>query len=75
MKRQVTAMITCSVGGQQQLARKLDSFLSDLNKTKENLKLELTTVLRRLGLDRNSAGVVTAETAGVARVCSLRHSE
>ncbi|OAE26257.1 hypothetical protein AXG93_3667s1000 [Marchantia polymorpha subsp. ruderalis] len=75
LKRRVTAMIACSVGGQCYLARKLDLFLSDLEETKKNLELELSAVLRRLGLDRNSAGMVTAKSAGVALVSSSRHSE
>ncbi|OAE22177.1 hypothetical protein AXG93_3271s1200 [Marchantia polymorpha subsp. ruderalis] len=72
---QVTAMIACSVGGQRQLARKLDVFLFGLDETKENLELELTAILCRLGLERISEGVVTAGYDGVVSVCSSRHSK
>lgn len=69
------AMIACNVGGQRLLARKLDVFLFGLDEVKKKLELELTAVLRRLGLDRNSKDVVTARSAGDAPVCSLRHCE
>lgn len=73
--RRVTAMIACSVGGHRQLAKKLDAFLLSLDETKENLELQFTTILRRLGLDRNLAGAATARSACNALVCSSWHSE
>lgn len=51
LERWATAMIACSVSGQRQLARKLDVFLTTLCEAMANLELELTFVLRRLGLD------------------------
>lgn len=53
---------------------KLDSFISGLEETKKNLELEVSTALRRLMVDMNSAGVVTAGSAGVAPVGSSHHS-
>lgn len=44
------------------------TFLSGLEKTKENLQLEISTVLRRLGLYKNLAHVVTVGSVGVAVV-------
>lgn len=75
LERRVTTIITCSGGGQRQLARKLDSNLSGLEETKENLELKLSAVLRMLGLHRSSAGVLTAGLAGIAPVASSRHSK
>ncbi|OAE18539.1 hypothetical protein AXG93_1451s1000 [Marchantia polymorpha subsp. ruderalis] len=68
LERRVTAMIACSVDGQQQSTGKLNVFFS-------GLKLERTAVLRRLGLDRNLGGAVIAGAASVVPVCSSQHSE
>lgn len=63
-------MITCSVSGQRQLARKLDVFLTSSCEAIANLELELTTVLRRLGLDRKSDSAATTDSTGGMHVRS-----
>lgn len=57
-------MITCSVSGQRQLARKLDAFLTSSCEAMANQELELMAVVRRLGLDRKSDSAATADSAG-----------
>ncbi|OAE27677.1 hypothetical protein AXG93_3137s1170 [Marchantia polymorpha subsp. ruderalis] len=64
----VTAMIACSVSGQRQLARKLDVFLTSSCEAMANLELELTTIVRRLGLDRKSDSKATTDSADVMSV-------
>ncbi|OAE36019.1 hypothetical protein AXG93_838s1050 [Marchantia polymorpha subsp. ruderalis] len=59
----------------KKLARKLDLFLFSLEEMKKNLALEVLTVLRRIEVERNSAGVATTGSAGVAPVDSLNQSE
>lgn len=61
----VTAMTSCNVSGQCDLARKLDVFLFGLDDTKD-LELDMTVVLRRLGLDWNLEGAATVGSVGGA---------
>ncbi|OAE30494.1 hypothetical protein AXG93_4694s1000 [Marchantia polymorpha subsp. ruderalis] len=74
LERRATAMIKCSVSGQRQLARKLDAFLTSSCEAMSNLELELTVVLRRLGLDQKSDGKAIANSADVMLVQSSHQS-
>lgn len=69
------AIITCSVSGQRQLARKLYVFLSSSCEAIRNLELELTVVLRRLVLDRKSDSASPADSARDVHVRTLQHSK
>lgn len=49
-----------------QLGRMVNFFISGLEETNENLKLELSAVSSRIEVDSRSAGVATATSAKVA---------
>lgn len=68
-------MIVYSVSEQRQLARKLNAFFPSSCEAMANLKLELTDVLHRLGLDRKSDSVATADSAGGISVRSSHQSK
>lgn len=48
------------------LGKKINSFISGLEETKENIELELSAVLSRKGVDMSSMDVATAASADVA---------
>lgn len=75
LERRVTALIATSEGGHRPLGRKLDWFISGWEYTKKKLTMEVSAALRRIGVDRNSADVATAESIGVASVGVSHHSE
>ncbi|OAE22615.1 hypothetical protein AXG93_2272s1010 [Marchantia polymorpha subsp. ruderalis] len=70
LERRVTALIACSARGHWQLGKKLDLFISGLEETKVNLELKVLAALRRIGVSRNSAGVITIGSAGITLVGS-----
>ncbi|OAE35046.1 hypothetical protein AXG93_3253s1120 [Marchantia polymorpha subsp. ruderalis] len=57
---------TSEVAEHRQLGRMFNSFIFGLEETRENLELELATVLRRIGVDRSSTGVAIAASVDVA---------
>lgn len=65
LERRVTELIASSVAQQRQSNSKLNSFISGLEESKENLKLELSATLNEIGVDSNSASMVTVESASV----------
>lgn len=65
LERRLRALETCEIVEHKQFARILSSFISELEEIKENLELELTSVLSRIGVIRCSAGVTTAALVAV----------
>lgn len=71
----MTAMIACSVSGQRQLVRKLDAFLTSSCEAMAKLKLELTAILRRLGLVWKLDSAATVDSAGRVPIWSSHKSK
>ncbi|OAE19344.1 hypothetical protein AXG93_4134s1060 [Marchantia polymorpha subsp. ruderalis] len=74
LEGRVTELLASGVAEQRQVGRKLNLFISDLE-TKENLELELSAALSRIGVDTNSACVVTTESTGVMHVGGSHHNQ
>lgn len=66
LERQVKKLEVSGVVGYRKLGRKLNLFISSWEETKENLELELSSVLSTIGVDKSSAGVATTISADVA---------
>lgn len=74
--RQLMGMKISGAAGHKQLVRLIKSFSSGLEEARENLELEILSVLRRLGADGSLEYVVTAASDGTAlESCSPRAVE
>lgn len=64
LERRLRALESSEIIGRRQLGRLVSSFISDLEETRENLELELSAVLRRIGVVRSSLGVAVTPVGG-----------
>ncbi|OAE31355.1 hypothetical protein AXG93_4510s1310 [Marchantia polymorpha subsp. ruderalis] len=64
---------TSKIVEHRQLGRLVSSFIFNLKETWENLELEFSTVLHRIGVVRCSAGVATVVPVAVASVGGSQH--
>lgn len=66
LERKLRGMKASEVVEHQQLGRVVSSFMFGLEETRENLELEVTSVLRRIGVNKSSSGVATVASMNVA---------
>lgn len=65
LERRLRGLEANQVVGHRQLGTIINSFISSLKKTRENLELDFTAVLHRIGVDRSSADVAYAAFVNV----------